>query len=468
MTKPESSVVSPILVTSSWQIARQSRDPRFDGKFFIGVKTTNIYCRPVCRVRLPKEENVLYFDSAFAAASNGFRPCLRCRPDSAPGSPAWKGTGATLNRAIRLLQAGELQDIPKLAERLGISDRYLRYLFQTHLGVSPKRFALYHQCLFAKKLLHETHLSITEVALASGFLSVRRFNDCFKQLLDLTPSAIRKLSTAQDITMKTQLFISFRPPYDWVSVRSFLQSRLIEGLEWCGDDFYGRTFSFEGSIGEFTATYAPEQNGFTVEISVDQLDKLQAVIANIRRMLDLDADMPAIATQIQQAIPDFSGEIDVPRLPGIWSSFEAAIRAVLGQQVSIQAARNLVQKIVDDHGITLGETQLATKRLFPTPQQWNTEVVEQLKMPARRKQTLNLVAEYFSQPVVDISAMTLLSGIGPWTRDYVLMRGESDPDIYLEGDLGVKKAQEKFFPSIRSENAAPWRTYLTLFMWKQL
>lgn len=462
------SIMTPIPGNRHWQLARQSRDSRFDGKFFVAVKTTKIYCRPICRVRLPKEENVLYFDSAFAAASHGFRPCLRCRPDSAPGSPAWKGTGATLSRAMSLLQTGAQHDMPRLAERLGISDRYLRHLFQNALGVSPKRFALYHQCLFAKKLLHETVLPITDVALASGFTSVRRFNDCFKQLMTLTPSGVRKTAGKIDSTMQTQLTLSFRPPYDWDSVRGFLQSRLIQGLEWCNEHSYGRSFSWEGSTGEFTATYTPEQNAFIVNVRIDQVEKLQAVITNIRRMLDVDADIAAISAQIQQAIPEYPHSIQAPRLPGIWSSFEAAIRAVLGQQVSVQAARNLVQKVVDHHQLVSRNELGEERKLFPTAEQWDMQFVDSLKMPQRRKQTLNFVAEYFRQPMPNVDEMTQLAGIGPWTRDYVLMRGESHPDIYLAGDLGVKKAEEKLESTLKPEAAAPWRTYLTLFMWKQL
>lgn len=468
MSETIPSIISPVLGNNAWKEARHSRDPRFDGKFFIAVKTTKIYCRPICRVRLPKEENVMYFDSAFAAASNGFRPCLRCRPDSAPGSPAWKGTGATLNRAMGLLQTGAQNDMPLLAARLGISDRYLRHLFQNALGVSPKRFALYHQCLFAKRLLHETALPITDVALASGFSSLRRFNDCFKKLLTLTPTEVRKQVGKVDSTMQTTLTLSFRPPYDWESVRDFLRSRLIEGLEWCGSDYYGRAFNVDGCLGEFTATFHPDKDAFVVQVRVDQVDKLQSVITTIRRVLDIDADMDVIAEGIKKALPDYTGKLDVPRLPGIWSSFEAAIRAVLGQQVSVQAARNLVQKVVDYHALVVTNAEGDVRKVFPTAKQWDMTFVEQLKMPVRRKQTLNLVAEYFCQELPVVEKMTDLAGIGPWTRDYVLMRGESHPDIYLGGDLGVKKAEKQLTGAFVPENASPWRTYLTLFMWKQL
>ena len=176
------------------QKARLSRDPRFDGKFFTAVKTTGIYCRPICPATTPKEENVLYFASGIEAALAGYRPCLRCRPDSAPGSPAWRGVNTTLDRAIRLIGEGDLHEgsLPSLAEKLGIGERYLRQLFKKHLGISPKAYALYQQCLFAKQLLHQTTLPITDIALTSGFNSIRRFNDCFQSQLGLTPSQIRR------------------------------------------------------------------------------------------------------------------------------------------------------------------------------------------------------------------------------------------------------------------------------------
>lgn len=197
------------------QKARLSRDPRFDGKFFTAVKTTKIYCLPICPATTPKEKNVTYFATAVEAANAGYRPCLRCRPDSAPGSPAWKGVNTTLEKAIKLINDGALQDssLEELANQLGIGDRYLRQLFKKNLGISPKGYALYQQCLFAKQLLHQTNLPIIQIALASGFNSVRRFNDCFQSQLSLTPSEIRKSGGAKSKALKLQLY--YRPPYDW-------------------------------------------------------------------------------------------------------------------------------------------------------------------------------------------------------------------------------------------------------------
>ena len=207
-----------------YQKARLSRDPRFDGKFFIAVKTTGIYCRTICPVPLPKEENVEYFPTALSAARAGYRPCLRCRPDSAPGSPAWQGVGSTIARAIKLINQGYLQhaSIPELADQLGVSDRHLRNLFTTHIGVSPKSYALYQQCLFAKKLLHQTSLSVTDVALASGFESIRRFNDCFKEQLKLTPTQLRRHPNT--IPQPIELELYYRPPFNWLKMIHFLSA----------------------------------------------------------------------------------------------------------------------------------------------------------------------------------------------------------------------------------------------------
>ena len=213
------------------QQARLSRDIRFDGLFFIGVKTTGVYCRPICPVRQPLERNVHYYPTAIAAANAGFRPCLRCHPDSAPGSPAWLGTHATVQRAVRLIGEGALQQgsLTALASRLGVTDRYLRQLFERDLGLSPKQYALYQQTLFAKQLLHQTTLSVTDIALACGFNSVRRFNDCFKILFRLTPSEVRK-HAGQVNGGEIRLFLGYRPPYHWPLLRTFLAARLIQGL----------------------------------------------------------------------------------------------------------------------------------------------------------------------------------------------------------------------------------------------
>jgi len=447
------------------QKARLSRDPRFDGKFFTAVKTTGIYCRTICPVFPPKEENVVYFSSAIECANQGYRPCLRCRPDSAPNSPAWKGVNATLDRAIRLIDEGCLQEssLEELAVRLGISDRYLRQLFNKHLGMPPKSYALYQQCLFAKQLLHQTKLPITQVALASGFDSVRRFNDCFKAQLKLTPSMMRKSSGHQANALALKIY--FRPPYDWSFVQRILAGRAVLGLEWCDEKSYGRTFRWLSSAGKFTATHDADNNRFELKIELDEVKYLRNVVNNIRRILDLDVDIEAVEKDLQLCLPEqFSFRSGV-RMPGIWNMFEAGIRAILGQQISVVAAQKLVSILVENLGDTDGEFYI-----FPSPEAVATSELDFLKIPSSRKQTLrNLAQHYITDESPDDPVNWLkLKGVGPWTVDYAQLRGLSDPDVFLAGDLGVKKSLENMSSNFKPEHASPWRSYLTFQLWSQL
>lgn len=464
--------------------ARMARDRRYDGLFFTAVKTTGIYCRSICPAMPPLEKNVEYFDSAVAAAQAGYRPCLRCRPDSAPGSPAWLGKNTTLRRAQRLIDEGALiaGSIARLAERLGVTDRYLRKLFQDELGLSPKAYSLYQQCLLAKKLLHETRLPVTHIALASGFGSIRRFNDCFKQHFSLAPTQIRKQPgepVSGAVTFSVSL--AYRPPYHWAGVRNFYASRLIEGLEWLDNTSYGRTFQFvhtDDVVGEkdktdgtaqsariyhgwFTARHDADNTRFIITISLDDLSVLPQVLATIRRCLDLDADSSVIDTALERATV-LPLPVEGLRLPGIWSPFEAGIRAILGQQVSVKAARNLAAKIV-----AMNPENTDAHCFFPTPEQLLEYDLNQLGMPERRRQTLREFARFAAEhPLDNPDALLALPGIGPWTVNYLRMRGCSDPDIFLDGDLGVKKALEHC--ECQPALAAPWRSYLTLHLWNTL
>ncbi|SHE44957.1 DNA-3-methyladenine glycosylase II [Modicisalibacter ilicicola DSM 19980] len=443
--------------------ARLSRDARFDGHFFTAVKSTGIYCRPVCPATPPQEHNVAYFTTAVEAAQAGYRPCLRCRPDSAPGSPAWKGVDTTLERALRLINEGALQEgtLAQLSDRLGISDRYLRRLFQKRFGVAPKTYALYQQSLFAKQLLHQTRLPITEVAYASGFRSIRRFNDCFRQQIGLNPSQLRRYASPD--SSELILTLAYRPPFAWDRLHRFLARRLIHGQEWLGDDFYGRTFTWRKAKGHFTATHAPRHHCFRVALAIDDLSVLQGVVGNIRRLLDLDADTRAIERHLNTVAPGLP-LVEGLRLPGMWDLFEAGVRAILGQQISELAARRLVQNLVDALGDPLGDHQ----RLFPTPESIAGSDLAFLKMIAARRDTLRCYAEWYrdSEAPQDAEQWLTLKGIGRWTVDYARLRGISDPDIWLSGDLVVKKAMDAL-GNASPADAAPWRSYLTLQLWSQ-
>lgn len=459
--------------TEAFKQARLSRDARFDGRFFVAVKTTGIYCRPVCPAVTPKEENIEYFQFAHLAASSGYRPCLRCHPDSAPDSPLWNGTSTTLTRAKRLIDEGALEhgSLKDLSERIGVSDRYLRTLFERHIGTSPKSYALFKQCEFAKNLLHQTSLPVTEIALASGFKSVRRFNDCFKKQLKLTPSELRRSKNKKSNILELKL--RYRPPYHWKCLQKFLSVRLIEGLEWSDDYSYGRTFTLDDSQGiyckgQFTAYHNQEKNCFDVKIEIDNIAHLKAVVNNIKRILDCDTDTRIIELCLSEN--GFSEIESGLRLPGTWSVFEAGIRAILGQQISVVAARNLVRAVT----LELGEREGSDKVYFPSIHNMAQSEFAFIKIPGKRKEALQNLAKYFeeSDKSLDPDSWISLKGIGPWTIDYAKMRGLSDTDIYLCGDLGVKKAMEKsalkINPDFNPDKVAPFRSYLTFQLWNLL
>ncbi len=434
--------------TDVCQQARMSRDPRFDGLFYIAVKSTGIYCRPVCPAKTPAEPQVQYFASAASAAAAGFRPCLRCRPDSAPGSPAWQGVGSSLTRALRLIDEGALSqgNEAQLCERLGISGRYLRKLFAQHLGVSPKQYALYQQILFAKQLLHQTPHSVTDIALMAGFHSLRRFHDAFKQQLKLSPTQIR----GQRMTEKTpviRLELSYRPPLAWDLLISFWQQRTLNGLEWLDGDRYGRLIDWPPGQGQqhgwFEVSPLPQKPALSLQLYWPDSATLQPVVKQIRRLLDLDADMLTIEQQLQLWFGDTlkSGL----RIPGVWSAWEAGVRAVLGQQVSVAGARTQLNRL-----LALGteqaapgpfEAQATRWQQFPTPAQLSADELLMLKVPQARRDTLKALAQLVSEaPQATPEQWLPIKGIGPWTVAYASMRGLSAPDIWLGGDLGVQKA----------------------------
>lgn len=445
-----------------WQKARQSRDARFDGLFYIAVKSTGIYCRPICPAPTAHEKNVIYYQFAHNAAQAGFRPCIRCRPDSAPGSAAWLGTKTTALRAKQLIDQNNEHDCEKLAVRLGVSSRYLRRLFSQYFGISITQYRLFNQCHFAKKLIQETNLPLTEIAFAAGFKSVRRFNDAFLKQLNISPSALRSGKKSHDSCLT--LILPFRPPYNWQALHGFLAKRLIQPIEWLSQNSYGRTFTYKSCRGRFNAEFVAEKHHFRVKIDIDNTLYLQSVINNIRRVLDLDADTHLIEAHLSEhsnnAFPLTKGL----RLPGIWSTFEAGIRAVLGQQVSVTAAHNLVTLLVEQ----LGEQQ-EEGVYFPNPTVLAQSDFAFFKMPQARKNALHNLAEFCAlhPDSDDLDHWLSLKGIGPWTVNYAKLRGQSQPDILLDGDLGVKKAQAAA-SAFEPAHCAPFRSYLTFQLWQQL
>ena len=447
------------------QQARLARDPRFDGLFFIAVKSTGIFCRAICPAKSPSEQQVRYFETAEAASLAGYRPCLRCRPDSAPGSSAWQGKQTTMQRALRLIDDGALQQSnqQQLAARLGISDRYLRQLFQHHLGLAPKQYALLQQVLFAKKLLHETTLTINEIAFQAGFNSVRRFNDAFLQQLKLSPSTIRRRKTTSAGVIELEL--SYRPPFAWQKMLQFWRARTLNGIDWVNGNSYGRTFSFQQTDGWFEVCDT-DHNCLRLTLYWPAEKGLFSLIKQLRRMLDLDANM----LQIEQTLllhPLFSGGIiHGLRIPGLWSSWEAGVRAILGQQVSVAGARTQLNRLVQ----SLGQPLQQDKYLFPTPQAVLASDLDMIKVPQLRRETLKALAQcMLQQPDTPPEQWLSIKGIGPWTVNYAKMRGISDSDIWLAGDLGVKKALQKSGSADADPILlSPWRSYATFQLWFML
>ncbi|MCC5825455.1 AlkA N-terminal domain-containing protein [Alkalimonas sp.] len=457
---------STALSSAICQQARLSRDPRFDGVFFTAVKSTGIFCRSICPAKTPLESNVEYFGTAAAASAAGYRPCLRCRPDSAPGSPAWQGSQTTLQRALRLIDQGALHysNQAQLAERLGISERYLRQLFKQHLGIAPKQYALHQQVLFAKKLLHETNLPIQHIALMAGFHSIRRFNDAFVKQLQLSPSQIRRSPKQQpDDLLRLQL--SYRPPLAWQSLLSFWQIRALNKVEWCTATGYGRSFEWQGHAGSFYVEPSTD-NQLRLQLHYPAATEIWSLIRHIRRMLDLDADCNLIEQQLRQH-PWFQQHlIEGLRIPGIWSLWEAGIRAILGQQISVAAARTQLNRLVE----TLGEPlpHQPEKRLFPTPRAVASSDLLMLKLPQARRQTLrDFACLMLRQPDASPEQWLAIKGIGPWTCSYASLRGLQHSDIWLGGDLGIKKALQQHGEHNSHQSLAPWRSYATLQLWFQ-
>ncbi len=452
-----------MLAAEICQQARLARDARFDGLFFTAVKSTGIYCRPICPARAPAEQQVTYYFSSAAACAAGYRPCLRCRPDSAPGSAAWQGTDTTLQRALRLIDEGGLQqqNQAQLAERLGISERYLRKMFQQQLGLAPKQYALSQQILFAKKLLHETALPVSAIAYQAGFNSVRRFNDAFKQQLQLTPGAIRRGRDSGQADM-IQLELSYRPPLAWTTMLQFWQARTLDGIDWVQQQSYGRTFCYQHSAGWFEVTPHTDSS---LRLSLHWPGKqgLFGLVQQLRRLLDLDANLLQIEQQLSQHPLFSSGLISGLRIPGLWCSWEAGVRAILGQQVSVAGARTQLNRLVQ----VLGEPLGPDKRLFPTPQAVLHSPLEMIKVPQARRETLKALAQFvLASPEAAPQQWLSIKGIGPWTVNYASLRGLSASDIWLAGDLGVQKALARAGSAATDTSTlAPWRSYATFQLW---
>lgn len=447
-------------VQRAYRQARLSRDPRFDGIFFVAVISTGIFCRPICPARLPMEKNVQYYAVAAQALQDGFRPCLRCRPDSAPDSPAWRGVATTTERAQRLLSELPAQPVSQVAQRLGISERYLHSLMRQHLGLTPKQVQIYSQLWFARRLLVQTHLSVTDVAFACGLQSARRLQDLMKKYWDKTPTMLRDSQRSSQHSADISLFLPCQSPYNWPQVRDFIAAHCLERVEDVGDNHYARAFNWEKSEGYIHAAFDARRCGFEVTLQLTDLQYIQPVMANLARMLDTNAQPAVIHEALSAAGISDQYLTKGLRFPGTWDAFEAGCRAIVGQQISFKAATSYINRLdayIDKHN------QFGA--VFPTAQDVLSQPPDFLKMPASRQRTLMAFADVCIQAnaVPDTRTLLAVKGIGPWTCEYIELRGYNACDIYLNGDLIVRNMAKAL--SVIPDNAAPWRSYLTLQLW---
>jgi AraC family transcriptional regulator of adaptative response / DNA-3-methyladenine glycosylase II len=469
-----------------------ARDARYDGRFFTCVKTTGIYCRPICPARAPKFDNCVFLPTAAAAHEAGFRPCLRCRPESAPDLGAWRGTSATVSRALALIEGGALDSasVDALAERLGMGERQLRRLFQQHVGATPVSVAQTRRVLLAKQLIHQTDLTMTQVALASGFGSIRRFNEIFQQLYRRPPGNLRQRRAPDGGAVAAlRLYLPYRPPYDWPSMLHFLATRAMTGVERVAADRYSRTIELDGAAGWISVGHAPARSALDVEVRFPRLDALPAIIARVRRMFDLAADPAAIDAGLSHdpALAVLVAARPGLRVPGAWDGFETAVRAVLGQQISVAAATRLAGRLVEALGRRL-DADLASQgmtHLFPPPQAFADGALGTLGLISARAAALAGIAEAvladprLFDPRADLETairrLRALAGLGEWTAHYIAMRVLRENDAFLAADVALQRAltvagrrPDAKALLARAETWRPWRAYAVLHLWTAL
>jgi AraC family transcriptional regulator of adaptative response / DNA-3-methyladenine glycosylase II len=472
--------------------AIETRDRRFDGRLFVAVTTTGIYCRPFCPAPTPKRTNVRFFNSAAAAQEAGFRPCLRCRPETSPELAFWQGSSNSVSRALGLIEAGALDDasVEALAARLGIGERQLRRLFKQHLGASPISIAQTRRILLAKQLIQDTQLPMTEVASAAGFGSIRRFNEIFQQLYRRPPKTLRRTGVPKasgGAAGAVAVKLGYRPPYDWEGMLSFLRVRAIPGIEAVSSGRYVRTIALGDARGVLVVELA-EKNCLRATVRFPILKSLPAIIARVRRIFDLAADPVTIGAHLSQD-PMLRALVAARpglRVPGAWDGFELAVRAILGQQVTVSAATKLVGKLVASYGERLGDVADLDRGLthvFPTPRQLVGADLAAIGMPkARRLALSSLAAAVVADPLIlgprrtldeAVGQLRALPGIGEWTAQYIAMRELREPDAFPAADVGLMRALSAL-GSVQPSPAAllahaerwrPWRAYAALHLW---
>jgi len=469
--------------------ARKTRDPRFDGLFFTAVTSTGIYCRPTCPAPSPKAHNIRYYDSAAAAAAAGFRPCLRCRPEAAPGSPLHRAKSELVAGALRLIEQGALDagSLPQLAARVGVGERHLRRVFAEELGASPLDVAATRRLLFAKQLIGETALPMTTIAQAAGYASLRRFNATFSAAYGRPPREIRRTraALANGTTDELVLRLPYRAPYDFAHLAEFYARRAVPGVECVEAGEYRRSFVLDEVPGWFAVAPIAGDSALALRVHHPKASALGTLAARVKRMFDVDADPHALRSAFRRSellaplIRRWPGQ----RLPGAWDGFELAVRAVLGQQVSVAAARTLAARVAATYGKPFAQGEaVGLHALFPTPQRLLDAELEALGITRARAATIRGLARAVIDGHVQFRAeqplaafehdLVALPGIGPWTAHYIAMRALAQPDAFPAADLILRRTagQGRVLSTreleILSEAWRPWRAYAVMLLWR--
>jgi len=470
--------------------ALRARDARFDGRFFVAVSSTRIYCRPVCTVKPPKRENCRFYPSAAAAETAGYRPCLRCRPELAPGNASVDATTRVAQAAASLIEDRTLEEggLDAIAARLGITDRHLRRAFGAEFGVSPVEFAQTQRLLLAKRLLTDTALPVTEVAYASGFGSLRRFNALFKQRYRLQPSMLRRhmrtreRAVAEPDTLNFEL--SFRPPYDWPAVSGFLGARAIAGVEAVENACYRRTVRVPADgkdhLGWIEVGLSARKPALRIAVSASLARALPPVLSRVKALMDLSCN----PTEVSKALGALSKRSPGLRVPGAFDGFEVAIRAIVGQQVSVAAARTIVGRLAAAFGDAIDTPFASLGAVFPAAEgvaDATSASIARLGMPGARARSVITLARAVADgalvlaPNADIDStlerLRALPGVGEWTAQYIAMRALAWPDAFPHTDLGVMKALRETDPRRvleAGEAWRPWRAYAVMHLWQSL
>jgi AraC family transcriptional regulator of adaptative response / DNA-3-methyladenine glycosylase II len=476
--------------------ALMARDSRFDGVFFVAVTSTRIYCRPICRVKAPKAANCRFFDTAQEAEQAGFRPCLRCRPELAPGNAPVDDAQRIAQLIVQRLEEGQLDEeagLEAIAGQFELSSRQIRRIVQKELGVPPIQLLLTRRLLLAKQLLTETTWPMTEVAFASGFSSLRRFNDAFNRRYRMPPTRLRKTvtddtdGTNADVGAQTSaLQLSYRPPYDWRGLLAFLSARALKGIEHVTDDSYARTVQLGTAKGWIRVTQSKRQHALLLEFTHTLMPALPTLLGRVRALFDLDARPDVIAKRLgkdahlARAVKANPGL----RVPGAFSGFEMGLRAILGQQVTVKAATTIACRFVEAFGVSIVTPLPELSRLTPAPARIAKASIDDIArhgiVAARAKSIIALARAEESgeigldggahhNPDDSIRQLAKLPGIGPWTAHYIAMRALRWPDAFPKEDIAVRKnlggvsAKEA---EALSQPWRPWRSYAVMHVWR--